>query len=103
MRRRPKHDSRLGEFLERVTPEQVAAALAMQRGGDSRLFGVLLVECGFATREEVDRALLLQRARRGQLAELEGVELTEGARSALRSAAETVDELVESVTRRRGR
>lgn len=56
---------KLGDLLIQVTQAQVADALAKQRAGDARPFGMLLVELGYATPSEVELALMRQRARRG--------------------------------------
>ena len=43
-------EERIGEGLVRIgamTPEQVAAVLEIQKGGDARLFGEIAIEKGF--------------------------------------------------------
>jgi len=43
-------EERIGEALVRIgamKPEQVEAVLKVQKGGDSRLFGEIAIECGY--------------------------------------------------------
>jgi hypothetical protein len=87
---------RIGDVLlamGAITPEHLAEAAAKQRGGDSRPLGVLLVELGHATANDVEIAVMRQSARRGQLTHVEGLRLLDEAQQSTRRAAGCLDEL----------
>ncbi len=89
-------ETRLGDVLIEmgvVTATQVAEAAERQRTGDARPLGELLVALGFAGREDVDLALMRQRAQRGQLGHVEGLRLLDEAGQTARRASGCIDEL----------
>lgn len=54
-----RRDDTLGDFLQ-ITPEQRDTVVNIQKNGDSRLFGELLVDLGYAKKADVDKALSMQ-------------------------------------------
>lgn len=80
-----------------VTQEQILEALAKQRGGDARPLGALLVELGYATSQDVECALMRQRARRGHMSHADGVRLLEEAEQSTKRAAGSMEELAQVV------
>ncbi len=96
MRNGRAETDRIGEVLiamGAITPEQLAEAVAMQQGGAGRALGVLLVELGYATSQDVQIAVMRQSARRGQLTHVDGLRLLEEAQQSTRRAAGCFEEL----------
>ena len=90
-------ESRLGDVLLRmgsITDEQLADAVARQRGGDARALGVLLLELGYAEVRHVELALLRQQALRGHLTCEDGLRLLEEAREGTQRVGNSFAELV---------
>jgi hypothetical protein len=94
---KPDHaDDRVGDLLENigaVTSQQLAIAVERQRSGDPRPLGLLLVELGFATANDVELALMRQQARRGRLSHDQGMRVLDEAHESTRRAGSSFDEL----------
>ena len=96
----------LGEVLmglKHITREQLDLALQMQRMGDRRPLGVLLVEMGYVRPADIDFALVRQKARRGNIRETNGDLLIEKAVEKTKGTTECMDELIaaaEEMTRK---
>lgn len=89
-------DDRVGDLLEdmgSVTPEQLSIAVALQRRGDRRPLGELLVALGFVSAHDVELALMRQQARRGRLAHAVGMRVLDEAQESAQRAAGCFDEL----------
>lgn len=98
MKRQNSHEtSRVGDLLlasGTITRDQLLEAVARQRDrGDACLLGEVLVELGYATAEDVELALLRQRARRGQMDPADGLRLFERAEESTRRAGLCIDDL----------
>jgi hypothetical protein len=92
---------RIGELLLAagiITGEQLAEAVAQQRGGDGRPLGEILVALGHARGEDVEHVLLRQRARRGEIEPAEGLRLLDRAGESTRRVAGCLDELTIAAT-----
>ena len=89
-------ESRLGDVLLRmgtITDEQLADAVARQRGGDARTLGVLLLELGYAETRHIELALLRQQALRGHLTCEDGLRMLEEAREGTQRVGNSLSEL----------
>lgn len=98
MKTKNSHEThRVGDLLlasGTITCEQLAEAVARQGdGGDARPLGEVLVALGYATAEDVELALLRQRARRGQMDPADGLRLLERAEESTRRAGICIDDL----------
>ena len=92
---------RVGEILLAaglVTVEQIEAAVVQQRAGDTRPLGEILVALGHVPAGAVQGAILRQRARRGELSRTEGLGLLERAGASARRVASCIDELTAAAT-----
>ena len=89
-------NDRVGDLLEdmgAITHEQLTIAVGMQRTGDPRQLGRLLVELGFVTAHDVELALMRQQARRGSLPHAQGLRVLDEAHESTRRAGSSFDEL----------
>ena len=89
-------DDRVGDLLEdmgAITHEQLAIAVDMQRTGDPRQLGRLLIELGFVTTHDVELALMRQQARRGSLPHSQGLRVLDEAHESTRRAGTSFEEL----------
>lgn len=93
---RTKQNHVLGHVLVEfglVTQDKLDEALGMQVAGDDRPLGAILIGLGHVTAHEVERALMIQRARRGTLEPAEGLGLIDRAVECSRKATSCIEDL----------